>query len=326
MDFQIKKTLKKTIIYDEYWKFAYERQNIFFKKIRDSVGLLTEDPILKLYKFTNVYRASDRVSQYLIKHIIYNDDNDNKNKNIVFKILLFKLFNKIETWTAFENILSKVNIESFCLESYKKILYQLYAEKKSIYSNAYIMTSGRSIFGYERKFMNHLMLIKTMLDDNISNKIEQCNSLKELYNLLLSYPMFGPFLAYQFAIDINYSPIVNFDENEFIVAGPGARSGIYKCFFNAADFTNDYLIRYMVENQEKEFTRLGLDFIYLGNRTLKLIDCQNIFCEIDKYSRVKYPWITTFNKRTRIKQKYIPNSKGIEYFYPPKWGINDFIQ
>ena len=249
MDFQIKKTLKKTIIYDEYWKFAYERQNIFFKKIRGSVGELTEDSILKLYKFTNTYRASDRVSQYLIKHIIYNDNND--NKNIVFKILLFKLFNKIETWTAFENILSKVNIESFCLESYKKILYQLYAEKKSIYSNAYIMTSGRSIFGYERKFMNHLMLIKTMLDDNISNKIEQCNSLKELYNLLLSYPMFGPFLAYQFAIDINYSPIVNFDENEFIVAGPGARSGIYKCFLNAADFTDDYLIRYMVEIRRK---------------------------------------------------------------------------
>lgn len=59
--------LKKTKVYDTYWKFACERQNIFMRKLMGEKDNLTEDIILREYKFTNTYRASDRVSQYLIK-------------------------------------------------------------------------------------------------------------------------------------------------------------------------------------------------------------------------------------------------------------------
>ena len=67
--------LKKTQVYDTYWKFACERQNIFMRKLQGRCNNLTEDAILRKYKFTNTYRASDRVSQNLIKNIdqmIYN--------------------------------------------------------------------------------------------------------------------------------------------------------------------------------------------------------------------------------------------------------------
>ena len=60
-------------IYDLYWYFAYERQSIFFKKLRGEKPPWTKDPILQTYKFCNAYRASDRVSQYLIRNVIYTD-------------------------------------------------------------------------------------------------------------------------------------------------------------------------------------------------------------------------------------------------------------
>lgn len=63
--------LKKTKVYDTYWQFACERQNIFMRKLMGKKDNLTEDIILREYKFTNTYRASDRVSQYLIKNVIY---------------------------------------------------------------------------------------------------------------------------------------------------------------------------------------------------------------------------------------------------------------
>ena len=81
----------------------------------------------------------------------------------------------------------------------------------------------------------------------------------------------------------------------------------------------------MCEHQKEEFRRLGLNFVTLWGRELQLIDCQNIFCETDKYSRVKYPDILDCSGRTRIKQKYRMKEDKIEYFYPPKWGINDKI-
>lgn len=141
----------------------------------------------------------------------------------------------------------------------------------------------------------------------------------------MSYPTIGTFLAYQYAIDINYSELVNFNEMEFVIAGPGAKAGIRKCFSNSEEYSQEYIIRYMCEYQKEEFRRLGLNFVTLWGRELQLIDCQNIFCETDKYSRVKYPDILDCSGRTRIKQKYRMKEDKIEYFYPPKWGINDKI-
>jgi len=48
------------------------------------------------YRFTNVYRASDRVSQYLIRRVIY--EGDQSEEEVFFRTLLFKIFNRIETW------------------------------------------------------------------------------------------------------------------------------------------------------------------------------------------------------------------------------------
>ena len=63
--------IKTTEVFDAYWYFATERQEIFFKKFHNQTPPWTSDEILSTYKFTNAYRATDRVSQYLIKNIIY---------------------------------------------------------------------------------------------------------------------------------------------------------------------------------------------------------------------------------------------------------------
>lgn len=316
--------LKKTKVYDTYWKFACERQNIFMRKLKGDKFPLTDDLILREYKFTNSYRASDRVSQYLIKNVIY--QNEYTEEDAVFRILLFKTFNKIETWKKLESKLGRISYRNFSIDQYGKILKDCYNTGDTLYSGAYIMASGKSVFGQERKFMNHLMLIDYMMKDHVTKKVVECRKLKELYNTLLVYPNIGTFLAYQYAIDINYSELVNFDEMEFVVAGPGAKAGIRKCFSNPEVYSEEYIIRYMCEHQKAEFKRLGLDFVTLGGRDLQLIDCQNIFCETDKYSRVKYPDILDRNGRTRIKRRYKIKQEKIDYFYPPKWGINKKIE
>jgi hypothetical protein len=86
------------------------------------------------------------------------------------------------------------------------------------------------------------------------------------------------------------------------------------------------IIKLMAEKQESEFERLGLDFQSLFGRPLQLIDCQNLFCEVDKYARMKHPEISGISGRTRIKQKYSANTQPIDYWYPPKWGINQAIK
>ena len=84
------------------------------------------------------------------------------------------------------------------------------------------------------------------------------------------------------------------------------------------------IIRLMAERQDYEFSRLGIQFKSLWGRKLQLIDIQNLFCEVDKYSRVKHPELIGISGRTRIKQKFKHHSETIEYFYPPKWNLNLF--
>src|SRR5207249_3355186 len=112
---------------------------------------------------------------------------------------------------------------------------------------------------------------------------------------------------YQFVTDLNYAEITNFTEREFVVPGPGARDGIRKCFLSLGGLNEVEIIRYMSEHQEEELKARGLRFQTLWGRPLQLIDCQNPFCEVDKYSRVRNPDVVLNNGRVRIKQHFIPH-------------------
>lgn len=314
---------KESDLYRTYWEFAAKRQNIFFNRIAKA-DEWTKDEILKKYKFTNAYRASDRVSQYLIRNVIYKDDYS--TKNLLFRILLFKTFNKIETWQYFENEFGNINYEDFNFEKYNKLLFKLKSKGMSIYSGAYIMTSGKTNFGHDTKHQNHLKLLDFMLRDNLSDKVESCNTLEELFYVLKKYPTIGNFLAYQYAIDINYSSLINFNEMEFVFPGPGAKDGIKKCFINIGEYNESDVIKYVTDRQEDEFKRFDIEFKTLWGRSLQLIDCQNLFCEVDKYARVSHPDILGISGRSKIKQVFTPKKIEIDYWYPPKWNINQKIK
>ncbi|MNN37460.1 hypothetical protein D3C81_1514100 [compost metagenome] len=187
------------------------------------------------------------------------------------------------------------------------------------------MPSGQSSFGHAKKHQNNLKLLEKMMDDHLPTKIGYFNTMEELYTTLLSYPTLGKFLAFQYCVDINYSELCNFDENSFVVAGPGAINGINKCFYNRQEYSNEDIIKYVTDLQEVEFERLDLNFKSLWGRSLQLIDCQNLFCETDKYSRVAFPSSLNSSDRKRIKQLFVPHGK-IDLFYPPKWKINKHIE
>ena len=311
---------KPSVVYMTYWKFAAERQNIFFKRLEDSLPPWTNDVILKIFKFTNVYRATDRVSQYLINEVIYKGDQ--KPCEVLFRILLFKIFNKIETWELMRNNLGEIYFEEFNYKNYNQVLEKAKQKGQSIYSGAYIMASGKEAFGYSLKHQNHLKLIESILTDKFHEKVQGFKKMEDLFLSLKEYPTIGSFLAYQFATDINYSSLTNFSEMEFVKAGPGAKDGIKKCFTDFGNYTEEDIIKMMADNQQSEFDRLEINFKDLWGRPLQLIDCQNIFCEVDKYSRIAHPEIAGLSKRKRIKQKFNRVSlKPIDFHFPPKWNI-----
>jgi hypothetical protein len=313
------KSLTPTPVYDSYWRFASARQEIFSRRVRGEPPPWTSDAIVAAHRFTNAYRASDRVSQYLIRHVIY--DGSQEREEVFFRTILFKIFNRIDTWRLLSEQIGGVPTwATFDVEAYARVFDAAMAADGRLYSAAYIMPSPP--FGHARKHRNHLQLLEQMMRDGAPKRVSSAASLKEVFEILRGYPSLGDFLAFQFAIDLNYSDVVNFSETDFVVAGPGARDGIKKCFEVGEGVTEAEVIAHVASIADEEFDRLGLRFEKLGGtRPLQLIDCQNLFCETDKYARVAHPEFSGESGRTRIKQKYVVNEAQLPQFYPPKWGI-----
>jgi len=308
-----------TEVFDTYWRFASRRQQIYNARLKGVSGPWTDDPILREHRFTNCYRAADRVSQYLISDVIY--DGSQAFDEVVFRTLLFKLFNKIETWELLSEGLGETPAwHSFDLEVYDELLSRSFEAGTRIYSAAYVMAPPR--LGAERKHTNHLRLLRDMMTADLPEALADAAGMKDAFELLRAQPGIGDFLAFQYVIDMNYSAGLDFDEMDYVVAGPGAKDGIRKCFGPAAGGIEAEVIAYMAETQDEHFARLGLNFDGLRGRPLQLIDCQNLFCEVDKYARVAHPTIAGLSGRSRIKQKFAPAGPMSAGWFPPKWGIN----
>jgi hypothetical protein len=310
-------------VFDAYWYFAAERQRVFDQRARRSGGPWTDDPILRQFKFCNTFRASDRVSQYLISEVIYGAEATAYEPEDVFlRIVLFRLFSKESTWNALEEATGGVCRATLNVERLGALLDELRV-RGPIYTAAFILCA-HDAYGYRVKHRNHLELVQRMFaPGQLGRTLGQAASLREVYEALREWPMIGPFMGYQLAVDLNYSDQLNFDENDFTVPGPGAVRGLHKVFTDFAGRTPQQLIMGMVERQDDEFARLAPGWDGLFGRPLHAIDCQGLFCEVDKYSRQAFPELKS--NRVRIKQEFRDPKPPLDLFYPPKWQINERV-
>jgi hypothetical protein len=307
-------------VYEFYWRFASERQRTFERRVSGQPPPWTDDPILREYKFCNVFRAADRVSQYMIREVCYHDEPCTPEDRL-FQIVAFRTFSKIDTWRSLRDFLGRYpTLDDLADGSFGDGLERVKVLNRGLYTGAFILCAADA-YGQSSKHRNHVELFRHMfLKGNLGERLQQAGSLRQVYEELHSYPLMGDFMAYQTAIDLNYSGIINFSENDFTQAGPGALRGIRKCFENSGEYSPTEIILWMVEHQEQELARLDLPFHGLWGRPLHAIDCQGLFCETDKYCREAAPELASARKR--IKSRFIPADKTMQLFFPPKWDIN----
>jgi hypothetical protein len=162
-----------------------------------------------------------------------------------------------------------------------------------------------------------------MMRQRVPERIAEAPTMSVAFEILRRQHTIGDFLAYQLVTDLNYSTLCNFSEMEFVVPGPGARDGMAKCFRSLGDMSEADVIRWVADSQDEQFAARGYSFPDLWGRPLQLIDCQNLFCEVDKYARLAHPDIKGRSGRTRIKQQFRPAGPVLLPVLPPKWRMED---
>lgn len=311
-----------------YW--ICERQNIWWKKYNGVQGDLTEDEILKNFKFTNVYRCLDRVSQYLLKNVIYNGK-EYEPEDMFFRILLFKHFNKNETWDLLEKEFGEITY-STGLDNIADFLDTVIDSGETIYSSAYIV----NCFFYQYPEYKHITGLSKhrahfrIFEDEIFQNghiydFLDAKSFEELYWVFRKMKIYGDFTAQQYVIDMNYSPLFDFTENEFVITGPGSLKGIVWTFEGANGKKYDYVgtIKWVHDNFEELMGKFceesGMKWNPLPWEPVPtLTNLQNCFCETSKFAKGLGH---SFKKGVseRIKNTYERRANDINFVFPPKW-------
>jgi hypothetical protein len=139
------RTLRPTIVADTYWRLAAERQRVYQARLDGDRPPWTGDEILSSHRFTNCYRAADRVSQALITQASYRGSQD--PAEVLFRTLLFRIFNRPQTWNSLVTQIGEITWTEYSFRRYTAALAAKAAEGGPLYSAAYIMPRPRSPSG-----------------------------------------------------------------------------------------------------------------------------------------------------------------------------------
>jgi len=278
-----------------FWHYIYERHSIYKKKELAKLDYpWTDDLILSKYKFTNVFRDLDVGTKYVINKII---PKSKKARDIIFNIIIYRLYNKIETF----DFVKFSKVDSFDIKFFESKLRELKSKGVAIFTNAFLVSGYSSIKGKDKieKTCNIIDLIHNDIKSVTALILENKNS-KYTFKKLKSLNGIGNFLAYQIAVDIGYWNNELFNESKFVVAGPGCKKGIDLLFKDKGDLDYEKCIQYLCDTQIYGFKNMNININELFNdrkdKFLNLMAMENCLCEISKYLKAHYKWGRPRNK------------------------------
>lgn len=289
-----------------FYEFINERQNIwvnrFVKKLPRSSW--TNDEILKRYKFTNVYRILDPGTEYVIKNIL----GKGSNEEVFFNIIVYRIFNRIETYEQIGYIKLSDYYEGYIFDKLKK--YR--EEGNPVFTSAFMVTGVR-FAGSDDKVVNYEYIIKCIYD-KLKNLYVMCNEAKKMewaHISLCREKGISDFLAYQIMLDCMYGKILSFDEDtsNWTIAGNGARRGLNYVFNNLRKEEELDAMIHLRDEQERYFSVFDIDYQHLHYfrkdykyKYISLSNIENCLCEFSKYMKVK-------KGEGRPRVKFVPTKR-----------------
>jgi hypothetical protein len=202
-------------LWQDFLNFLVERQRIWHRKeVEKLPPPWTEDPILQKAKIINVYRELDRNTRYEIEHI-----RDAGKGYECLQIEHMIVFRHTNSPKLFESLISK----RWALADWKEEYARLHAAGHGV-SRAMLFNTPRSMPYWEWVFWFYEHVHSNATD--ISVRVMNSNTGKELFNAFDDLPNIGEFFAYEMYTSSTYYDWCPFTEDDFLIVGPGAVPGM----------------------------------------------------------------------------------------------------
>lgn len=271
-----------------FWYWMNERHRIWQKRYDGVPYPWTKDPILTKFKFTNVFRQLDRVTEAWTDRFVklLGRGKSMTDGDLMFHCVMFRLFNWPETYDTL--FYTMPYLELYSLRTALKALDKRREEGHKIFTGAYIVSNGGSDDRKVRVYCKALAKIFKRRHE-IAERIVENRSMEEAVNVLCEQPLIGRFVAYEIACDLRHTRILGKAQDVVSWAnpGPGAVRGINRLMTGKKQKIAGLSRPFYIEVMRDLYKRAQTQFKGKCEWPFELREIEHSLCEFDKYVRVK---------------------------------------
>jgi hypothetical protein len=265
--------------------FVSEREAIRLQKAEGKPAPWTSDVVLGHYRFCNVRRKHDRVSEWVIENIIKPYEG---NSHLWFMLACARWVN----WPPTLQALMDAGLwpeEHFDADAFGDLIDRRVQHGQKTWTGAYLITARQlpEGVGKGRWIANNMLLPLTEREDiefYFDDSYPETRTVRGALAKFEGEYGWGTFMTGQVVADLTYTRALKDapDLRTYAPIGPGSTRGLNRMFERALDqrISQDRFNQELMLTLELVNKRLGgaLD-------DLTLHDWQNCFCEFDKYLR-----------------------------------------
>lgn len=205
----------------EFLGFVTERHRIWERRnVLKLPPPWTADPILRKYKFCNVYRELDRGSQYVQNTVI---NGETEFTHALFGVMIYRVINLPESYELLRTQ-GLTRLGTFDAKIAARLLIQR-SKTGPVFNDAY-MLAGTGVHGPGGKIKAYCQVLGR-LQHNLP-RLTIGMSMENAWRAVQTVKWFGPFVAYQVVLDLyRHVRLVQWiDTDKLFLMGPGAKAGM----------------------------------------------------------------------------------------------------
>ncbi len=265
-------------------RFIAARHNIWELRNQGHPSPWTQDPILRNYRFCNVYRNLDTQTRLIHDNWL---TPHNWDPDVWFAMVLARLVN---WWPTLQAMGYPVPWHA----NVRKRVWAGYCErlnaKQKVFTGAYMVRADAVISGSKMDYLMQYVLTP-LWAARLTVRPRTGDTLADFHARLMQHRDMGSFMAAQVVADVKYAeggPL--YKARDFLTwaaSGPGSRRGLNRVLgrdVNAPWREGDWADQFDVLRRA---VTIQLRAEYPHMPTVSGQDLQNCLCEFDKYERVR---------------------------------------
>lgn len=272
------------------WSWISERHAIFLRRQSGQPKPWTDDPILRAYRFCNVFRELDRVTVWIRENI---REPFADHQHFWLMLAIARTINRPDTLAELIATPGAWPVDgTFDVEVFAAVLQRRIDAGLPCYTGAYMIRAESNPRVECYRWSKQLYIARIVIGelwkvrDQIEAQLSWTKTLQAAHRIFLPFRGWGPFMAYELVTDLRWTRYLRSatDTMTWANAGPGALRGL-----------NRLEGRPLLQNRGEGEACAAMQSLLeqapihlpTGFPALEMRDVEHSLCEVDKYLRVR---------------------------------------